>query len=664
MPEGIAKKIQQLRRQIRQHDYRYYALSQPEISDKEYDGLMRRLKGLEEEYPQYKSVDSPTLRLSSGILEGFKTVRHRQKMFSLENTYSFEELREWYERLRKGLPEAEKIEYVVELKIDGLSANITYEKGRLVTGATRGDGESGEEVTANIKTIRAIPLVLLNRDIPELIEVRGEVYMDREDFAALNREREREGLELFANPRNAASGSLKLLDTAVVRGRRLNFFAHSLGEYKGIEINSHWQYLEKLKQWGVRTNPQAKLCRSPEEVIAYCNSWESRRKDLNYQIDGIVIKVNSLLQQKRLGFTMKSPRWAIAYKYPAHQATTELLKISVNVGRTGIITPVAQLQPVACAGVIIKHATLHNFDEIKRLEIKEGDRVLIERAGEVIPKVVKVVKHIGKKAFPIPKACPACSGKIIKEKEEDVAYRCINPACPAQLERALLHFASRQALDIEGLGESAVMQLVKLKLVRNYADIYKLKEKDLLRLELFKDKKASNLLSAIQASKRRPLSRLLYALGIRHVGEKAALLLARQFKTMDNLLQAKKEDFDAIGAVGPVISEAIADYFSQGSTMKIIEEFRKEGFNFKEEDTLPASGPLSGKKIVFSGELKKYTRQDAEESASKRGAIVFSGVSRNTDFVVAGENPGSKYTQAKALGIKILNEEEFEKMIK
>jgi DNA ligase (NAD+) len=376
-----------------------------------------------------------------------------------------------------------------------------------------------------------------------------------------------------------------------------------------------------------------------------------------------VVKVSSIGQQKKLGFTLKSPRWSVAYKFPARQATTEVLKISVNVGRTGVITPVAELKPVECSGVIIRHATLHNFDEMRRLNIKEGDRVLIERAGDVIPKVVKVVRSITKKAFPIPKTCPVCSGKVVKEKEEDVAYRCINPDCPAQLERGLLHFASRAAMDIEGVGESVVNQLVKLKLVHNFADIYRLKEQDLFKLELFKNKKVENLLSAIQRSKSQPLSRLIYALGIRHVGEKAAYVLAKKFKSMDNLVAAKKEDFDNIYEVGPVMAESIADYFSQPQSKKLIEELKKAGLNFKEK-ILEVKTPLTGKSVVFTGELKNYTRLQAEDLVRKTGGDVSSSVSRNTDFVVAGENPGSKYDKAKKLGVKIISEKEFKEMLK
>ena len=403
MSEDIKKKIEALSEKMRHHDYLYYVLSQPEVSDREYDELMLQLKGLEEKYPQYKTDDSPTVRLSGGILAGFKTVKHKQKMFSLGNTYSLDELREWDERVSKWFGSDEVSGYVVELKIDGLSANLTYEKGKLVIGATRGDGETGEDVTGNIKTIRAIPLSLMEKDTPDFIEIRGEVYMDEKDFEILNKGRKKAGDVLFANTRNAASGSLKLLDTAVVAKRRLNFFAHSLGAYKGAQILSQWEFLSKLKEWGVRTNPNSKLCKNLEEVIGYCKAWQEKRDKVTYDIDGVVVKINSLTQQKRLGFTLKSPRWAVAYKFPARQATTDVLNIIIDVGRTGVITPVAELRAVECGGVIIRHATLHNFDEIKRLNIKIGDRVLIERAGDVIPKVVKVQESRGGREFPSPK---------------------------------------------------------------------------------------------------------------------------------------------------------------------------------------------------------------------------------------------------------------------
>ncbi|MEW6101055.1 MAG: NAD-dependent DNA ligase LigA [Candidatus Omnitrophota bacterium] len=659
----IERQIERLRKEIREHDYLYYVLSQPKVSDKEYDDLLRRLKTLEERFPQFKTSESPTVRVSGGILKGFKTVKHRQKMLSLDNAYSFAELKEWAERVRKGLGEAAKIGYVVEHKIDGVSANLTYEKSRLTVGATRGDGESGEDVTENIKTIRAIPLLLRNENTPDFIEIRGEIYMEREEFRRLNKEKEKKGEVLFANPRNAASGSLKLLDTSLLAKRSLNFFAHSLGEYRGAKISGQWDYLNQLKGWGVRINPESKLCHSLEEINRYYKLWQEKRDKLNYDIDGIVIKVNSFSAQERLGFTLKSPRWAIAYKFPARQATTEVLKININVGRTGVITPTAELKPVECAGVIIRHATLHNFDEIKRLNLKEGDRVLIERAGDVIPKVVKVVESRGKKPFSIPGRCPVCSGKVVKEKEEDVAFRCINPSCPAQLERGLLHFASRQAMDIEGMGESIVGQLVKLKLVRDFADIYKLKPQDLSRVELFKEKKINNLFRAIEESKSRPLSRLIYALGIRHVGEKAAFVLAGYSGSLERLSSAKLEDLDRIYEVGEVMARSIVDYFSQGSIKRLITELKKAGLNLKEEARQTKKTPLSGKTIVFTGELKAFSRSRAEELARECGASPSSSVSKNTGLVISGENPGSKLDKARKLGIKIINEEQFREML-
>ena len=641
----------------------YYVLDQPEISDKEYDYLMRELKELEDSYPQYKSGDSPTVRLIGGILEGFKTVKHKQKMLSLDNTYSFEELKDWQERVRKGLRRQEEVEYVAELKIDGVSANITYAKGKLAIGATRGDGESGEDVTANIKTIRAIPLVLMGKNIPDFIEIRGEVYMGRKDFIRLNKEREESGELLFANPRNAASGSLKLLDAAIVAERRLSFFAHSLGEHKGFDIATHWEFLEKLKEWGIRINPASKLCKDIDEVIDYCKSWQEGREKLNYEIDGVVVKINSITSQHRLGFTLKSPRWAVAYKFPARQATTEVLRIILNVGRTGVITPVAQLKPVECSGVIIKHATLHNFDEVRRLNVREGDRVLIERAGDVIPKVVKVIQSKGKSPLAIPKVCPVCSGKVVKEKEEEVAYRCINPSCPAQLERGLLHFACREAMDIQGLGESVIEQLVTKKMVGDFADIYYLKKEDLLKLELFKDKKTQNLLEAVENSKKQPLSRLIYALGIRHVGEKAAYVLARKFTTLDKLIQAKKEDLDAIYEVGIVMAESIVDFFKQDAIRELIKKLKSANLNFKEEVVKIKKSPLTGKTVVFTGDLISFKRQEAERLVRERGGNAASSVSKQTDWVVAGSNPGSKYDKAKKLGIKIIDEKEFSRLL-
>ena len=666
MSQKIKREIEKLREEIRHHDHMYYVLSQPEVSDKEYDQLMRSLKALEDEYPQYKTLDSPTQRVSGGILEGFSTARHKQKMFSLDNAYSLEELEEWDERVRKTLPD-EKIEYVAELKIDGVSANLTYEKGRLSVGATRGDGKRGEEITANLKTIRAIPLVFLGKENPRLIEIRGEVYMRRDDFITLNKERKMAGETLFANPRNATSGSLKLLDTGLVAKRHLRFFAHSFGECEGLNLSSHRQFIEYLKNWAVCVNPHSELCQDLEEVQRYCLLWQEKRNRLPYEVDGVVIKINSIAQQKVLGFTLKSPRWAVAYKFPAAQVTTTVLGVMMQVGRTGVITPVAQLEPVECAGVTIRHATLHNFDEIKRLAIMIGDRVVIERAGDVIPKVVSVVRSVRKgkkKQIRTPKICPVCGGRVVKGREEEVACRCINPSCRAQLERGLFHFASRTALDIEGMGESVIKQLVKKQLVSNFADIYKLKKEDLLKLELFKDKKAENLLQAIEVSKQRTLDRLIYGLGIEHVGEKAAYVLSAYFKSLDNLMAAEREELQNIDEVGKVIAESIVDFASQAQTRRLIEDLRKAGLNFKHSEQRILSSKLSGKTVVFTGELKEFSRSLAEQLVRRLGGNSSSSVSKLTDFVVVGQNPGLKAAKARNLGVKIIDEEQFLRLIK
>lgn len=661
--DPIKKKIEDLRGEIRRHDYLYYVMSQPVVSDKEYDDLMRSLLALEAAHPGYRSEDSPSVRVSGGVLEGFKTVSHRVKMLSLDNTYSFDEVREWSDRVAKGLDGA-RAEYVVELKIDGVSANIMYRRGSLVAGATRGDGQTGEDVTANIRTIRAIPLVLRGGGGPEEIEIRGEVYLDKREFEKINVQRESREEPIFANPRNAASGSLKLLDTAAVSERKLAFFGHSLGYCPGARFRTHWQYLEQLKLWGIPVEPHGKVCPDITAVIEFCSHIQDIRDTLPFDVDGVVVKVNDLRQQEALGSTSKSPRWAVAYKFPARQATTDIVKIKLAVGRTGVITPAAELAPVACGGVIIKNATLHNFDEIERLGIREGDRVLIERAGDVIPKVVKVVDHRGPHKFQIPRACPVCGGTVIKEKEDAVAYRCINPSCRAQLERGLLHFASREAMDIEGMGESVVAGLVSLDLVRSFADIFTLTAEDLGRLPLFKDKKIENILSRIEASKQRPLARLIYALGIRHVGEKTAYTLAERFGSMDALLAASRDDFDSIDEIGGVIAESVVQYLHQPQIKALIGAFKRLGVNLS-QGRRGAKGRafLSGKTVVFTGQLNKYSRSEAESAVREAGGSPSSSVSKRTDFVVIGGDPGSKADKARALGVRILTEDQFIRMM-
>jgi DNA ligase (NAD+) len=666
MDKARAKeKIEKLREQIRHHDYLYYGLGEPEIADKEYDSLMSQLLKLEAQFPEFKSLDSPTQRVGGVVLDKFNSVKHKAKMFSLDNTYSIEELKQWEERIKKSLTN-QAIEYVAELKIDGVSANLLYEKARFILGATRGDGATGEDITVNLKTVRAIPLTLKGKNIPDSLEIRGEVYMAIKDLKELNREKEENNEAPFANPRNAASGSLNLLDSSIVAKRRLSFFAHSLGAASLDIFKNQWEFLQTLKHWGVCINPESRKFNNLGAVISYCQLWQEHRDKLAYEIDGVVIKVNSFSQQRSLGSTLKSPRWAVAYKFPAQQATTKVLDIRFNVGRTGTITPVAVLEPVECAGVVIRNSTLHNFDEIKRLGVKIGDKVLIERAGEVIPKVVKVITSVrtGKeRSFNIPRKCPACNEPIVKEKEEDVAYRCINPSCPAQLARGLEHFSSRDAMDIEGMGEAVVSQLVNKKMVKSFADIYSLTQTDLAQLELFKEKKISNLLEAIAASRKRSLSRLIYALGIRHVGEKAAMTLANNFKTMDALMQTDKESLENILEIGPVMTESIYEFFRTSQAKKLIAQLKQAGLSMKESVAEVRKSNLTGKKIVFTGILSHFSRSQAERLAQDFGAEVGSSVSKQTDYVVVGQEPGSKLDKAKQLGVVVIDEKEFLRLI-
>lgn len=662
------QEIIKLSQELEEHNYRYYVLDNPIVSDKEYDDLFKRLSVLEEQFPDLKDSNSPTQRVGTKVAGAAQTVKHRVKMLSLDNTYSVEELADWEKRVRKGLP-GEKIEYTVELKIDGISAALTYQRGQFVLGATRGDGVMGEDVTHGLRTIRTIPLHLHKKDknqIPDLLEVRGEVYLSLADFRMINDERKKNNEELFANPRNAASGSVKLLDSRITAKRNLNCFIHSFGVMEGGGVfKSQWEFLEAAKDLGFSVNPHTRFCQSFDEVVSYCREFQEKRPSLPYEVDGVVVKVNSMAQQRQLGETLKSPRWAVAYKFPAHQATTIVKDIVVQVGRTGVLTPVADLEPVECAGVIISRATLHNFDEIKRLGIKAGDRVLLERAGDVIPKIVKVVAHSSKtgKVFTVPQKCPACGGPVVKEREEEVAYRCENPSCPKQLERRLVHFASREAMDIEGLGEAVVTQLLSSGRVKDLADIYFLKKEDLLTLDLFADKKADNLLAAIKNSKAQPLSRLLFGFGIVNVGIKASGILAARYEELDQLLKAKEEDLKEINGIGEVIAHSIIKTLHQTATQKLIEKLRSAGLNFKEPRAALTSHKLKNKKFVFTGELDTMSRPEAGEEVVRLGGEVVSSVSKKTDYVVVGSNPGSKYQKAIELGVTILNEKQFREMI-
>ncbi|MEA3328569.1 MAG: NAD-dependent DNA ligase LigA [Candidatus Omnitrophota bacterium] len=670
--DKIKKQIEELRKQILRHDYCYYVLNQPEISDTEYDKLMKKLGNLEESHPEFITSDSPTQRVGGEPVKGFKTVRHKAKMLSLDNTYSVEELKSWDKRVKKWL-KGEKVEYVAELKIDGTGVSLSYRDGVFYLGVSRGDGERGEDISSNLRTIRSLALKLWPASdkkypIPRVLEVRGEVYMNHQDFQGLNKQRKHNNEALFANPRNAAAGSLKLLDPRISARRGLNFFIHSFGNIEGGKgFDSQWEFLHAARQWALRISPNIKFCKDINEVISYCNKWQDKRSSLQYEIDGIVVKVNSIKQHKELGHTLKSPRWAVAYKFPSHQVTTRLNNIRVQVGRTGVITPVAELKPVECGGVTISKATLHNFDEIERLDVRVGDRVLLERAGEVIPKIIKVVKSVrtGKeKRFSPPRQCPVCDGPIEREKEGEVAFRCVNPSCPAQIERSLLHFASRSAMDIEGLGKSIVKQLIAGKLVSALDEIYALNKEGLLKLDLFAEKKAENLLISIEKSKSRSLGRLFFALGIRHVGEKAAQLLAEKYPSVDKLMEVKKEELQEIREIGPVMAESIEGFFNNKSTKKLIKNLRHLGLNMSQVSVKKKPQVLADKIFVFTGQLDSHGRGQAEALVGELGGRTSSAVSKKTDYLVRGSNPGSKYEKAKKLGIAILDENGFEELIR
>ena len=656
---GLARHIEHLRETIRHHDYRYYVLNQPEIHDAEYDRLLRELQSLEAEAPHLVTPDSPTQRVGGVPDQAFRPVRHATPMLSLDNVFTEEELLAWHQRVEKGL--AGRVPtYTVELKIDGVGLALTYEDGQLTQAATRGDGTTGEDVTANAKTIRAIPLRLQGKP-PRRLEVRGEVYMPKEDFTRYNAQASRQSGEMFANPRNAAAGSLRQKDPQVTATRPLRFFTHSYGTVEGMQFATHWEFLQAAKQFGLPITEQASLRKSFPEVHQRCRQLEQLRDRLAYEADGVVIKVNELVSQERLGMTHKSPRWAIAYKFPAHQATTQVLDVVHSVGRTGTVTPVASLKPVSCGGVTISSATLHNYDEVARLGLRVGDWVVIQRAGEVIPQVINVIerKRTGRERFVKPPTrCPECRGVIAKEKEEEVAYRCINPSCSAQLVRSVLHFGSRSALDIEGLGEAVVEQLISQRLIHDVAELHRLTARDLLGLPLFAEKKAQKLLEAIRVSRSRGLARLLYGLGIRHVGEKAAMDLAAAFGSMTRLMQANRAQLEQMPGIGPIIAEAITQFFRQSQTRRLIKRLEAAGVVMT-ETTRTGPQPLAKATFVFTGELSRMTRAQAEVLVRRLGGQTSSGVSRLTTYLVAGDSPGSKFEKAKQLGVNIIDEAAF-----
>ena len=663
IPEDVIKKTKKLREEINYHNYRYYVLNQPVISDYEYDMLIRELIEIEKNYPELITGDSPTQRIGGKPSEGFPPVEHSPPMLSLDNTYSREEVIEFHNRVKRLLGETPS--YTTELKIDGVAVSLVYSDFILVKASTRGDGRVGDEITANIKTIRSIPLRLItDKTILKDIEVRGEVFIPKKAFLELNKEREEKGLPLFANPRNAAAGSLKMLDPKEVAKRRLDVFIHTVP--RPIErVDSHFSMLGLLKDAKLKTNPQTRYCKTLNDVLKYRDEWEEKRKDLPYEVDGIVIKVDRFTYQSELGSTEKSPRWAIAYKYPAPQATTRVLDIVPQVGRTGIITPVAILEPIFLSGSTIKRATLHNADEIKRKDIRIGDKVFIEKGGEVIPEVVKVILEARtgeEKIFKMPERCPVCGSKVTRYKGE-VAYRCINAGCPAQVKGRIIHFTSRNAMDIEGFGEKLVSALVERELLKNYADIYFLKKEELLSLDRMAEKSADNLLCAIEKSKKRRFDRVIFALGIREVGSHTANLLASHFQRIGRLKRATYEELTEIPEIGPVVADSIVKFFLDTEDKRIINRLKEAGVNMGKEEKEELPKPLLGKTFVLTGTLSIYRRDEATRLIEGLGGRVSSSISKKTDFVVIGENPGSKYEKAKELGVKTISEEEFTEMI-
>lgn len=660
------KRIKELRELINYHNKQYYVYDNPVISDAEYDKLMRELEELEKKFPELVTPDSPTQRVGGEPLPYFTQVVHRVPMMSLSNAFDEGELRDFHRRVTEVV--GNDVEYVVELKIDGLAVSITYENGIYKTAATRGDGEVGEDVTQNVKTIKSVPLKLdfPPDKSPAILEVRGEVYLPKEDFRKLNEEREEQGLALFANPRNAAAGSLRQLDPKVTAKRPLAVFIYGLGYAEGVEFETHYEALQFFKRIGLRVNPHIVLFDKFDDVVDYCLSWNEKRHELPYEIDGMVIKVNSLEQQRLLGSTAKSPRWAIAYKFPAEQKTTVIKDIIVRVGRTGVLTPTAVLEPVRIAGSTVSKATLHNEDYIREKDIKIGDTVIVHKAGDVIPEVVGVVKEkrTGKERdFEMPSRCPECGAEAVRLPGE-AAYRCTNSTgCPAQIKRSIEHFASRDAMDIRGLGPAIVSLLISHGLIKDAADLYYLKREDLIPLERMGEKSAANLLSAIEGSKRRPLDRVIYALGIPFVGSRTASLLADAFGSMGELEKATYEDLIKVPEIGDKIAESILAFFRQEQTKALISRLKAAGVNMEAKKKEEGPKPLEGLTFVLTGTLEKYTRQQATELIEKLGGKVTGSVSKKTDYVIVGKDPGSKYEKALNLGIKILNEDEFEELI-
>lgn len=653
--------VEGLRREIRRHERLYHVESRPEITDAEFDRLLRELIALEAEHPELASPDSPSRRVGGEPAEGFATVAHAKPMLSLENAYSSDEARAWLARATRVLGR-EPRGFVVELKIDGLSISLRYEGGALVRGATRGDGARGEDVTPNVRTIRSIPLQIAEKTP---LEIRGEVYYSKKAFERVNAEREAEGQPLFANPRNAAAGTMRLLDSRITSKRRLGAWVYSMVEAAPMP-ESQSAALERLRALGFPVNPHWRRCETFEDVRRFVEEWQEKRHELEFETDGVVIKVDDRATQSALGSTAKSPRWALAYKYPAEEATTVVREIGVNVGRTGTLTPVAHFDPVLLAGTTVKRATLHNYEDLARKNVRLGDTVVVEKGGDVIPKVVRVIlekRPKGARPFAMPEKCPVCGDPVVRE-EGEVALRCVNPACPAVVREALRHFCGRRAMNIEGLGDKLVDQLVSAGLLTDVASIYDLRPSDLAALERWGEKSASNLAAEIEKSKTNDLSRLLLALGIRHVGEKAGSTLAGHFGSLDALAAATAEELESVEEVGPNTAAAIAAWFSHPKHRELVEKLRRHGVNFEGvRRARPAAGPLSGKTVVITGTLPGISREDAAERLAAAGAKVSGSISKKTDLVLVGESAGSKLDKAKALGIRTMTWEELQSLL-
>jgi DNA ligase (NAD+) len=658
------KRASWLCEEIEKHNRLYYQEAKPEISDKEYDKLLKELVDLEKKHPELANANSPTQRVGGAPIDGFVTLKHRLPMLSIDNTYSPSELKEFDKKVCKGLGN-DKPSYMVELKIDGVAISLIYENGILTAGVTRGDGEKGDDVTQNLKTVGGVPLKLNTKKPPALLEVRGEVYMARANFARLNEQRVKEGLDKFANPRNSTAGSLKLLDPKLCAARKLSLFAYAIGAMEGIQVKSQTETLKLLHDFGFPVNSNATQLDSIEEVVAHCESWNDKRHDLPYDTDGMVIKVNDLAQREKLGITTKSPRWVVAYKFAAEQALTRLLNIELQVGRQGTLTPVAHLDPVQLAGTTVARASLHNDDNLKTKDIRVGDMVVVEKAGEIIPYIVRSEPSLrtGKeKPFVFPKVCPVCGADVVKDAK-GAFYRCTGTDCVAQLKRRVRSYAARNAMDIENLGEEIIEQLVDTGLVKTLADIYKLGLNQLANLERMGEQSSRNLLDGIAASKSRGLARLLTGLGLRHVGENVADVLARKFISMKAFAQANEDELAAIEGIGPERAASIRGWFANTTNQELIESLEKAGIKMDESvSVVAASSALAGKSIVVTGTLLKYGREEIERRLRDLGAKASGSVSKKTDFLLAGEKAGSKLEKARELGVRIITEEEFEKL--